>query len=275
MDDFDDGVEETLDPSNFTLRRNAAGNRQPVDLHHSPFPVSFHPQCLLAMNLLLILLPLAVGGAQVDLTIANSGDYAGEGSFAVVPPRGTYAYLSAIRRDYKFRLVNAGSAAGGLAGTEIFWPMYYQIDIRINPCVNVTLSGGLGAACCAGTGEVNCQDSTVGVAAGEDLQIAYIQNAHISNCIGTDFEDDPNCGTYIEIHRGESIDDSPQLADDVAAVLAGVPLTNTGGGYQTVYIGTGNLCSGPYELWWVVRTRSGPYVQHRKPFDVLTPSCAV
>ena len=34
--------------------------------------------------------------------------------------------------------------------------------------------------------------------AGEDLQVAYMQNAHIASCCGTDFEYDPNCGTYLE-----------------------------------------------------------------------------
>eukprot|EP00392_Amoebophrya_sp_AT5.2_P012283 g12381.t1 len=36
---------------------------------------------------------------------------------------------------------------------------------------------------------------------------------------------------------------------------------------------TANLCVGDYELWFVVRTRGGPYVEARKDFRVRAPSC--
>lgn len=219
------------------------------------------------MNVIFFLNMILIADAR-NVTIATSKDYSGIGSFDDVPARGTAANLQAVRRDYKFRLVNTGSIQAAMAGKEIFWPTYYQIDIRIEPCSNFTLSGGRGDSCCSSTGEINCQDTTTGVHAGQDMQIAYVQNAHVSTCLGTEFEDDLNCGTFIEIHRVGT-----ELTDSVAEVLADIRLENLGGSYNTDYVSTAHLCAGQYELWWVVRTRSGPYVQHRKPFDILTPTC--
>jgi hypothetical protein len=193
----------------------------------------------------------------------SPADYSGQGSWASIP---------AIRTDYKFRLINENSVAAALAGSAIYWPSLYQIDVRINPCVNITLTGGRGDLCCAHTGEANCQDSMEDIHAGPDLQIAYIQNAHISTCVGTEFSDDPNCGTFIEIHRAVS-GALANLTSTEAEVLASVQLENAGGAFMTTYIPTTGVCAGGYELWWVVRTRSGPYVQFRKPFNVISPSC--
>ncbi|KAF4700024.1 hypothetical protein FOZ62_009253, partial [Perkinsus olseni] len=67
------------------------------------------------------------------------------------------------------------------------------------------------------------------------------------------------------------------LVDEVKEVIADVPLNSWGdtlfSGYATTYIDTSRLCTGQYELWWVTRTKSGPYVQLRKPFTVVAPSC--
>ena len=185
----------------------------------------------------------------------------------------TFETTPTVRTDYKFRLVDANSVAAGLAGTATYWPAYYNIDIRVNPCSNATLTGGRGSMCCSGTSEVNCQDNPEGIFAGEDLQVAYIQNAHISTCEGTDFADDPNCGTYLEIHKA-LVGTIASLRAEELTILADVQLTNSDGGYTTTYIRTNeNICTGDYEIWWVVRTRSGPYVQLRKPFSVISPSC--
>lgn len=195
------------------------------------------------------------------------GNYVGNGTFDVVP---------SLRTDYKFRLIDSNSISSGLAGSAVYWPSLYQIDIRVNPCVNSTLTGGRGALCCSGTGEVNCQDSVEPIHAGPDLQIAYIQNAHISNCLETEFSDDPNCGTYIEIHRAITSPLLSNLSSFETEALSDVALDNSAGGsFATTYISTssGKMCAGDYELWWVVRTRSGPYVQLRKPFSIITPSC--
>lgn len=45
-------------------------------------------------------------------------------------------------------------------------------------------------------------------------------------------------------------------------------------GFNTQYISTKNLCTGRYEFWVVVRTRTGRYLQHVKPFFSRYPSCA-
>merc|ERR1712070_919509 len=58
----------------------------------------------------------------------------------------------------------------------------------------------MGDNCCRSTNIAACQHYDR-IEAGPDLQIAYFQNAHIPTCKGTLFEGDPNCGTFIEIHR--------------------------------------------------------------------------
>ena len=211
-------------------------------------------------------------------------DYSDLGNFVQVPPAGSSEYFKIIRRDYKFRLVNLGDPFSALNGTDTFYQAYYYIDIRIEPCKDPVLAGGYGDLCCQNTGVANCQDMSNGITsgspgtivAGADLQFAYQQNAHISTCAGTDFHDDPNCGTFVEVHRALA-DPNPTTVDDdfFAEILADVKLTKSNGNFQTTYISTKNLCAGDYELWWVVRTRSGPYVQLRKPFTVSFPACTL
>lgn len=185
----------------------------------------------------------------------NKADFSGEGTWASAP---------GVRTDYKYRLTTLGDPSKALAGLETYWAAYYRIDLKVEPCADFTLTGGRGSACCSNTGEVNCQDTSQGIVAGPDMQIAYFQNAHVATCEGTIAEDDPNCGTFIEIHRS-----------DTDAVLADVQIFNTNGAYQTAYIATEGLCAGDYSLWWVVRTRSGPYVQYQKNFEIVYPSCPV
>ena len=207
-------------------------------------------------------------------------DYSGIGDFSRIPPVGTSEYFAILRRDYKFRLVDLGDPYSALNGTDTYQQAYYFIEIRIEPCKDPVLAGGLGDQCCQNTGVSNCQDMGYGISgasetiiAGADLQFAYQQNAHISTCDGTDFEDDPNCGTFVEVHRALS-DPNPTSVDDFyAEILADVKLTKSTGNFQTAFVSTKNLCAGDYELWWVVRTRSGPYVQFREPFTVNYPPC--
>jgi hypothetical protein len=198
---------------------------------------------------------------STNVTIATSIDYTGIGAFESVAPRGTPTYFTTLRRDYKFRLTSWGDPAAALEGEGKFWAYLYQIDMRIEPGDE-----------CSGTGGAGCGDATSGVTAGDDLQFGYIQNAHISTCKKTEFEDDPNCGTFVEVHRAQSRADAV-LTDAVAEVLADIKLENGDGTFVTTPLSTAGLCTGDYELWWVVRTRSGPYVQFRKPFTVLSPSC--
>ena len=182
-------------------------------------------------------------------------DYSGTGTWETPPP---------IRTDYRFRLIDQVSAQDALAGAGIYWPAFYQIIILVDPCRTLLLTGGLNDLCCSGTSQSNCQDHPDDIIAGPDLQVAYMQNARVSSCLETDFSDDPNCGTYIEIHR--AVEESPRA-------LFAVMVHDAGGAYQTTYVKTSGLCSGPYELWWVVRTRSGPYVQLKKPFTIQAPFC--
>merc|ERR1719277_2638250 len=105
--------------------------------------------------------------------------------------------------------------------------------------------------------------------AGLDLQIAYFQNAHIPTCTGGDFDGDPNCGTYLEVHRPNR---DPEILADVQ-IDGGLDGGRFMNGYRTARVSTWRLCLGEHELWWVVRTRSGPYVQKIAPFFIESPSC--
>mmetsp|Transcript_154 Transcript_154/g.367 ORF Transcript_154/g.367 Transcript_154/m.367 type:complete len:216 (-) Transcript_154:103-750(-) len=166
-----------------------------------------------------------------------------------MPQRDTDPYFALLRTDYQFRIQ-----------TDY---VSYSIDILIDPCRELLRSGGRGAACCKDTNIAGCQHHP-DVVAGQDLQVAYMQNAHIASCRGTPFEYDPNCGTYLEVHRpGQK-----QVLADVRIDSISFP-----SGYQTVYLATHRLCRGQYEVWWVVRTRSGPYVQRTRAFYISAPTC--
>ncbi len=166
-----------------------------------------------------------------------------------MPQRDTAPYFALIRTDYKFRLQNDYVA--------------YSIDILIDPCRDLVRTGGIGSACCKDQSVAGCQHHP-DIEAGQDLQVAYMQNAHIASCRGTDFEYDPNCGTYLEVHRPGT----KEVLSDVR-----IDATSFPSGYQTVFLATHRLCRGQYEVWWVVRTRSGPYVQRTRGFYVSLPSC--
>eukprot|EP00913_Durusdinium_trenchii_P013449 g12629.t1 len=156
----------------------------------------------------------------------------------------------------------------------------YSIDILIDPCRDLIRSGGRGSACCSFSGVAGCQHHP-DVEAGQDLQVAYMQNAHIASCRGTEFEYDPNCGTYLEVHRpGQKAVLSDVRIDSTTTVTwtdlgAGVEQPYiTSAGYQTRFLATHRLCRGEYEVWWVVRTRSGPYAPRRCPGDVRSKRCS-
>ena len=166
-----------------------------------------------------------------------------------MPQRDTAPYFALIRTDYKFRLQNDY--------------VTYSIDILIDPCRDLVRTGGIGSACCKDQSVAGCQHHP-DVEAGQDLQVAYMQNAHIASCRGTDFEYDPNCGTYLEVHRPGT----KEVLSDVR-----IDATSFPSGYQTVFLATHRLCRGQYEVWWVVRTRSGPYVQRTRGFYVSLPTC--
>lgn len=173
----------------------------------------------------------------------------GWGVLAAAAPHDSEEYLARIRTDYKFRL------------QEDY--IFYSLDMLIDPCRDATKTGGLGEECCFETNLAGCQRYGE-IVAGADLQIAFFANAHIPTCRGTEFARDPNCGTYIEVHRPWV----NQILSDVSIDADQFP-----NGYRTTRIATHRLCLGDYELWWVVRTRSGPYVQQTRKFFVRGPSC--
>mmetsp|Transcript_63840 Transcript_63840/g.100940 ORF Transcript_63840/g.100940 Transcript_63840/m.100940 type:complete len:232 (+) Transcript_63840:112-807(+) len=177
----------------------------------------------------------------------------GWGEIIDIPERDSEFYFNSLRSDYKFRLQSDY--------------VQYTIDLLINPCKDSVRAGGRGENCCQSTNRNPCQDDPE-VPAGPDLLVAYFQNNHVVSCRGTLFEEDPNCGTYIEVHR--------KFGPDRLKVLADVRIDETAfpNGYLTTRIATFQLCLGEYQLWWVVRTRSGPYVQKTKDFHVTTPTCA-
>eukprot|EP00947_MAST-08B_sp_MAST-8B-sp1_P004662 g4662.t1 len=108
------------------------------------------------------------------------------------------------------------------------------------------------------------------------VQIAYMQNAFIVQCAG---EEDPHCGTFFEVHstefdtRGNRIDNTPVLTE-------AKPRAGFVSGYDTMDLPVSFrddprkvLCAGPYELWWVQRTKSNYIVEKKMPFYVTQPQC--
>eukprot|EP00929_Paragymnodinium_shiwhaense_P016419 TRINITY_DN124741_c0_g1_i1.p1 TRINITY_DN124741_c0_g1~~TRINITY_DN124741_c0_g1_i1.p1 ORF type:complete len:302 (-),score=63.20 TRINITY_DN124741_c0_g1_i1:167-1072(-) len=176
-------------------------------------------------------------------------DAKGWGVISSLPERGSAAYLKLLRTDYKFKV----------QGDYV----HYTIDMKVDPCRDAVKAGEAGKDCCYDMNAAGCQHHP-NIQAGLDLQIAYFMTAHIPTCAGTEFDSDPNCGTYIEVHwPGEA-----EVLGDVR--IDGEGLVN---GYRTGRISTHSLCLGDHELWWVVRTRSGPYVQKIQKFFVESPSC--
>jgi len=167
-----------------------------------------------------------------------------------MPQRDTEEYFDMLRRDYKLRIQSDY--------------VKYSIKIYIDPCRDLMRAGGLGQDCCKDANVAGCQHHG-DILAGEDLQVAYLQNAHVASCRGTEFENDPNCGTFLEIHRPMQ----PTVLADVQIDHNSFP-----NGFQTVFLATHRLCLGPHEVWFVVRTRSGPYVQKIQPFMIVGPTCS-
>jgi len=194
---------------------------------------------------------LLVVGLLEHVCCQRSEDIVGWGEIRDIPDGNTDEYFSLLRNDYQYRL------------QENY--VQYTVDMRINPCADKVKTGDYGENCCQFTNVHGCQDVPE-ISAGADLLVGYFQNAHIVSCRGTLFEQDPNCGTYIEVHRKEG---------NVKEVLADVRIDATPlpDGYQTTRLATLRLCLGDHELWWVVRTRSGPFVQKIKGFKVVSPTC--
>eukprot|EP00747_Dinoflagellata_sp_TGD_P171838 gnl/TRDRNA2_/TRDRNA2_206822_c0_seq1.p1 gnl/TRDRNA2_/TRDRNA2_206822_c0~~gnl/TRDRNA2_/TRDRNA2_206822_c0_seq1.p1 ORF type:complete len:233 (+),score=22.61 gnl/TRDRNA2_/TRDRNA2_206822_c0_seq1:47-745(+) len=205
----------------------------------------WHPVVILSVS------HLALSQIPDNSTGSHRFDAKGWGQVEAMPERDTDAYFRKLRQDYKFRLQDGNKSD------------IYSIDLRIDPCRDKVRAGGNRETCCMNSNVAGCQHYS-SVEGGEDMQIAYFQNAHVVSCRGTVFESDPNCGTYIEMHQ----QNNPNVLADVRIDADTFP-----SGYRTVIMPTHRLCMGKHEIWWVVRTRSGPYVQRIQPFDVTTPTC--
>mmetsp|Transcript_63155 Transcript_63155/g.72422 ORF Transcript_63155/g.72422 Transcript_63155/m.72422 type:complete len:306 (-) Transcript_63155:45-962(-) len=136
--------------------------------------------------------------------------------------------------------------------------LYYLFMIKINPCV-----GRDTEMCCQDSGEGGCADEP-SIVAGPDMNIAFTTNTYIFHCSDqytVDFEG--GCGTYIEIHR----------PGNTCALYAKKIQETLCTGFVHTLLTTKTLCAGRYELWWVIRSRSGRTLQYVKPFFVRHPSC--
>ena len=242
---------------------------------------------------------VSASSSLLDDNLPGGPEYAQldyRGTASLLPLRGTPEYYAALRKDYQFRLIESqADAVHYLAQTEIqnggrllttgsgsspklVSPIpppsfLYKIDIVLSPCADPTKTGGFLDGCCADANRAHCQDSDTlgpdGVVGGTDLMIGYFHSAHVPRCTGN-FAADLNCGTFIEVHRKEA----GGIDGGALEVLVDYEVSeDTSDGYKTGYIPTDRLCAGDYELWWVVRTRSGPYVQLTRDFEVNAPSC--
>lgn len=137
---------------------------------------------------------------------------------------------------------------------EIVDELEYIIKIRIDPC------RGREEGCCQGNNEGACQDNLI-ITAGGNLPIAWSFNNYILQC-NNEFAALDTCGTFIEIHR--LMQRTPLVSYRI--------LEKIGSGFNEVFLFTKGLCAGPYELWWVLRTRNGQILQYVKPFFIIEPS---
>ena len=135
-------------------------------------------------------------------------------------------------------------------------PDIYSIRMRINPWI-----GRNNDMCWDETNEGAWGDNTE-FESGEDMTVSWFTNGYIFHC-STIFENNDECGTYIEIHRPTD-----------SRVIEALKITRLyRSGYSTEFISTKNLCAGRYELWFVLRSRNGRTMQHVKPFYSNGPSC--
>lgn len=101
------------------------------------------------------------------------------------------------------------------------------------------------------------------------VAVAYAQTGYITQCFGS-FALDNHCGTFLEVHEpgSERVLSQVRLLGEYTSGFrtTTVPLFFAGDAARTV-------CSGDYELWWVLRTRYNLIVHKRKRFRVVAPLC--
>ena len=129
----------------------------------------------------------------------------------------------------------------------------YIAHIIINPCKNFQ------QYCCENYAK--CQEENeLNITAKKDLELAYVLNNFLPHCEGVF---DSICGAFIEIHMPGS-----------DLILESILIERSfSSGYRTIFISTKNLCSGKYEVWMVIKTKTMNFLIYTKPFYVLYPSC--
>mmetsp|Transcript_31508 Transcript_31508/g.54615 ORF Transcript_31508/g.54615 Transcript_31508/m.54615 type:complete len:195 (+) Transcript_31508:1941-2525(+) len=133
----------------------------------------------------------------------------------------------------------------------------YLVRLKVNPCVHVDDD-----YCCNGRNEGMCQDNPI-VEATSALLVAWSFNNYVTQCTH-EFADEKECGTFVEVHRPGS----PLVLSD-KQITAYYSI-----GFSTILVDTSQLCAGYYELWWVVRTRTGRILQYARQFFIVWPSCS-
>jgi hypothetical protein len=100
------------------------------------------------------------------------------------------------------------------------------------------------------------------------ITVGYSINNYLFQC--ADGYDPVKCGTWLEIHipEDERVVAERQLPGGFAVgyQVIDMPLT-----YK--FSPDRVICAGDYEIWWVQRTPSRKYIQHRKKFRVMHPPC--
>lgn len=108
-----------------------------------------------------------------------------------------------------------------------------------------------------------------GVPMANCVAVGYASTAYIAQC-GGEFAEDNHCGTFLELHL-------PGKRGIISQTKLTTPITS---GYATTVLpltwfgDTSRIaCEGPYEIWWVQRTRFNFVIQLRKRIRLFAPKC--
>eukprot|EP01017_Pseudomicrothorax_dubius_P005143 TRINITY_DN11215_c0_g1_i1.p1 TRINITY_DN11215_c0_g1~~TRINITY_DN11215_c0_g1_i1.p1 ORF type:complete len:227 (+),score=32.01 TRINITY_DN11215_c0_g1_i1:195-875(+) len=135
-------------------------------------------------------------------------------------------------------------------------PNNYVVDIKVDPCRLLKPQ-----FCIEGANEA-LYTNQFNVTGGGDLLVAWFLNVYTIKC-GNEFAESDECGTFLEVHRpfDERVLASTRIVLDYSD------------GYAFDYISLRDICAGRYEIWFVFRMPIGRFIQHIKPFFILSPSC--
>ena len=167
----------------------------------------------------------------------------------------TYALLSTYLPSPAAALEAYVNSTDSLYSAVILEPNYYSMKLLISPCPVSNVY------CCQGKGEAACQENLV-VPGGSSLIVVWASNNLVVNC-ANEFADSTECGTFLELHRPGKF----------TAIYTERITEHYASGFQTQFLSTSRACAGLYEVWWVVRTRSGRELLYVKPFFLTYPSC--